>query len=512
MTVRVRYAPSPTGVPHVGNIRTALYDWLAARHAGGTFILRIEDTDRSRYDERAYDGIIESLRWLGLDWDEGPEAGGPHEPYFQSQRLELYENAARALVETGHAYECFCSPERLAEVRSAQQKAKQPPRYDRACRDLTDAQRAAKRAEGLAPVIRFRTPDDGTTSYDDVVRGVISFENATLDDFVVIKSDGFPTGVFSHVVDDHLMEITHVMRAEEWISTTPRQILAYQALGWEPPRFAHLSVILGPDKAKLSKRHGAVSVLDYRDQGYLPEAMFNFLGLLGWSLDDHTVIISREQFVEHFDMERLVKNPAVFDIDKLNWMNGVYIREHVSEERLIDLCAEQLGRDLPAAVPRPIDRELVRKLVPLIRERIQTLGELTGLVKSFFDQVVEVGPGIHVTPQLSNPTVATELSYIVEELLGKGFRNDAPGAQETLQAAKEAVASLAHWSHEALEAALRALAEERGVKAGDLFMLLRVAVTGRPISPPLFESMEVLGRERCLARIDAALRHLGAIA
>ena len=490
MTVRVRYAPSPTGIPHVGNIRTALYGWLAARHYGGQFILRIEDTDRSRYDERAYEGIIESLRWLGLDWDEGPEAGGPHEPYFQSQRLELYENAARVLIETGRAYECFCSPERLAEVRSAQQKAKQPPRYDRACRELTDAQRDAKRAEGLAPVVRFRTPDEGTTSYDDVVRGVISFENATLDDFVVIKSDGFPTGVFSHVVDDHLMEITHVMRGEEWVSTTPRQILAYQALGWEPPRFAHLSMILGPDKAKLSKRHGAVSVLDYRDQGYLPEAMFNFLGLLGWSLDDHTVIISREQFVENFEMERLVKNPAVFDLDKLNWMNGVYIREHAAEERLTELIVERLERELPPSAPRPVDRETVRRLVPLVRERMQNLGEITGLVQGFFTD---------------------ELSYIVEELLGKRFRNDAPGAQETLQAAKEAVASLAAWSHEALEGALRALAEERGVKAGDLFMLLRVAVTGRPISPPLFESMEVLGRERCLARIDAALGHLGAI-
>lgn len=489
MTVRVRYAPSPTGIPHVGNIRTALFDWLAARHAGGTFILRIEDTDRARYDERAYDAIVESLRWLGLDWDEGPEVGGPHEPYFQSQRLELYDHYASALIESGHGYECFCSPERLAEVRTEQQKQKQPPRYDRLCRSLSDGDRVLKRGEGLTPVVRFRTPDEGETSFDDVVRGVITVENKTLDDFVMLKSDGFATGVFSHVVDDHLMEITHVMRGEEWVSTTPRQVLVYQALGWEPPRFAHLSTILGPDKAKLSKRHGAVSVLEYRDQGYLPEAMFNFLGLLGWSLDDHSVIISREQFIEHFAMERLGKNPAVFDIEKLTWMNGVYIREHVSEERLVELCAERLEAELPPDAPRPIDREVVRQVVPLIRERMQTLAEVPGLFHGFFTE---------------------ELSYIVEELLGKRFRDDPAGAQETLQAARERLEALPEWSHDALEPSLRALAQERELKAGDLFMLLRVATTGRPVSPPLFESMEVLGRKRCLERIDAALAHLEA--
>jgi len=507
MTVRVRYAPSPTGGPHVGNIRTALFDWLFARHERGTFILRVEDTDQKRVAPGALEAIYETLRWLGLDWDEGPDVGGPHAPYVQSQRLEHYQRYAGELIERGHAYECFCSPERLDQVRAQQQARKQPPRYDRLCRDLTDAERAAKRAEGVPPVVRFRTPDEGTTAFDDIVRGHVAFENATLDDFVLLKSDGFPTGVYSHIIDDHLMEITHVMRAEEWISTTPRQVLVYQALGWTPPLHAHLSIILGPDKAKLAKRHGAVSVLDYRDQGYLPEALFNFLGLLGWSLDDRTVIIPREQFVEHFSLERLVKNPAIFDLEKLTWMNGVYIREHISEHRFVDLLVERLDRDLPPAASRPIDRALVAKLAPLVRERMQTLAEAAPMVEGFF-QVVPVS-GFENVPQFGTPTISQAPSPTFREnLLGKRFRDNAAGAQDALRAAKSRVEALASWDHEALEQALRALAEETGVKAGDLFMLLRVAVTGKPVSPPLFESMEVLGRDRCLRRLDAALELL----
>jgi len=487
MTVRVRYAPSPTGIPHVGNIRTALFDWLLARHHGGQFTLRIEDTDQARYDPRALDGIYESLRWLGLDWDEGPDVGGPHAPYVQSQRLDLYARYARELIERGQAYECFCSPERLDQVRAEQQQRKQPPRYDRLCRGLSDAERAAKRAEGLTPVVRFHTPDEGATSFVDVVRGEVTFENSTLDDFVLLKSDGFPTGVYSIVIDDHLMEMTHVLRGEEWLSTTPRQLLVYQALGWEPPAFVHMSVIVGPDRAKLSKRQGAMSALEYRDLGFLPEALINYLGLLGWSLDDHTVIMSREQLVEHFDLDRLGKAPAVFDLEKLTWMNGVYIREHVPEERLARLLVERLARDLPPSASRPIDPDMVSKLLPLIRERMQTLAGAAPMVEGFFTD---------------------ELSYSAADLLGKRFRDNASGAQDALRQARERVEALPSWQHEALEAALRALAQELGVKAGDLFMLLRVAVTGKPVSPPLFESMELLGRDRCLRRLAAALEVL----
>ncbi len=489
MTTRVRYAPSPTGIPHVGNIHTALFDWLYARHTGGKFILRIEDTDQARYDPRAIDAIYESLRWLELTWDEGPDIGGPFGPYVQSQRLDKYAEHARELIERGHAYECFCSPERLEKLRAEQQNRKEPPRYDRLCRSLSDEERAAKRAEGTRPVVRFRTPLEGTTSFDDKIRGRIEFENSTIDDFIILKSDGFPTAQLAHVVDDHLMQMTHVLRGDEWVSSTPRQMLLYEAFGWVPPEYAHvgyahMSVILGPDKAKLSKRHGAVSVLDYRDQGYLPEAMFNFLVLLGWSLDDHTVIISREQAIEHFTLERLGKNPAVFDLEKLTWMNGVYIREHVSEERLADLLVERLDRDLPASAARPIDRALVLRLLPLIRERMQTLADAAPMVEGFFIE---------------------ELTYSMADLLGKRFRDNAQGALDALGKAKERAAALLTWEHGALEAALRSLADDLGVKAGDLFMLLRVAVTGKPVSPPLFESMEVLGRERCLRRIDGAL-------
>ena len=484
MTVRVRYAPSPTGIPHVGNIRTALFDWLFARHEGGAFIVRIEDTDRARYDERALEGILESLRWLGLDWDEGPEVGGPHGPYFQSQRLELYQRYARQLIKDGHAYECFCSSDRLDEVRTAQQKRKEPPRYDRRCRNLSAAEREKVRAEGTPPVVRFHTRPNEIVSFEDLLRGNIQFNSDTIDDFVILKSDGFPTAHLAHVVDDHTMEITHVLRGDEWISSMPRQVLLYTALGWVPPRYAHLHlpVILGPDRAKLSKRHGATSVLAYRDQGYLPEAMFNFLGLLGWSLDDRTVLISREQFIQNFSLKRIGKNPAVFDLDRLTWMNGAYLRE-LPEERLTDLFTDRLEADLS----RPIDRETVRRLVPLIRERIKRLDEVAAMTEGFFSD---------------------ELSYDASELMGKGFKENASGAQEALLKAKERAEALGSWEHESMEASMRSLAEELGVKAGDLFMLLRVAVTGRPVSPPLFESMELLGRERCLRRLGAAVELL----
>jgi glutamyl-tRNA synthetase len=483
MSARTRYAPSPTGTPHVGNIRTALFDWLYARKTGGQFILRIEDTDRARLVEGALDGIYESMRWLGLDWDEGPDIGGPHAPYVQSERLDLYQRFALELIEGGHAYECYCSPERLQQVREAQQARKQPPRYDRHCRDLSESGRAARRAEGVTPVVRLRVPDGGKTSFDDAVRGHVEVENATLDDFVMLKSDGYPTAQLAHVVDDHLMQITHVMRGEDWVPSTPRQMLIYQALGWDPPQFVHLSQIVGPDKSKLSKRHGAVSALDYREQGFLPEAMVNFLGLLGWSLDDHTVIISREDLIANFALERLIKHPAVFDLDKLAWLNGVYIREHVSAARLAELVTERLEAELPPSVPRPIDRETVTQVLPLIRERMQRLEEAAPMVEGFFTD---------------------DLSYGPEELLGKKFRDEPVRARAGLASARERLASKA-WTHEDLEATMRTLADDLSVKPGDLFMLLRVAVTGRVVSPPLFESMEVIGRERCMVRIDHAL-------
>jgi glutamyl-tRNA synthetase len=489
MTVRVRYAPSPTGEPHVGNIRTALFNWLFARHEGGSFVLRIEDTDQTRLVPGALEKVLESLRWLGLEWDEGPEAGGAYGPYFQSERLEIYHRYADQLLEGGWAYLCYCTPERLEALRTEQARLKQPPRYDRHCRDLSDEERREPARRGLKAVVRFKTPLDGRTSFTDIVRGDVTFENATLDDFIIIKSDRYPTYHLASVVDDHLMEISHVLRAEEWLPSTPRHLLLYQALRWQPPLFAHLPMLLGKDRSKLSKRHGATSVLDYAEEGYLPEAMFNFLGLLGWSLDDHTEIISREQFIQHFSLERIVKSAAIFDLDKLTWMNGVYMRS-LPPERLAALVRGRLERDLPPDVRRPLDEGYILRMVPLIRERVKRLDDLKRFAEFFF--------------------LCDDLDYSVSELLGKAFAGRTQDAALALGAARERVASLPSWDEGSLEGALRPLAEELSLKAGDLFMLIRVAVTGGPVAPPLFQSMAVLGRERCLARLARALDRLGA--
>jgi len=484
MTVRTRYAPSPTGVPHIGNIRTAVFDYLLARHAGGQFLVRIEDTDRNRLDPQSVDGILESLRWLGLDWDEGPDIGGPYGPYVQSERVDLYAAAARRLIGQGDAYECWCSSQRLDAVRAEQARNKLPPKYDRRCRDARGQaeSRHEAEAEGRGCVVRFRTPLDGAITLHDAVHGDTTFDLATIDDFVMLKSDGFPTYHLAYIVDDEAMRITHVLRGDEWISSAPRHLLIYAALGYDVPVIAHLPLVLGPDGAKLAKRHGATSAFEYRDQGYLPDAVFNLLGLLGWSLDDHTEIISREQFIEHFDIARVVRNPAVFNVEKLTWMNGVYIRE-MPEERLAAIVADWLERGLPASVPRPLDRDLVRRIVPLIRERIKLMSEAVDYCDFFF---------------------LDDVHYARDELLGKAFRDRADAARTALERSIDALTPVASWAHADLEAAMRALAEDLAVKAGDLFSLVRVAVTGRRITPPLFESMEILGRDRSLARLRAA--------
>jgi len=479
LTVRTRYAPSPTGIPHVGNVRTALFAWLLARHHGGSFIVRIEDTDQARLVPGAQEAILDSLRWLGIDWDEGPEAGGAYGPYIQSERLDYYREAAEALIASGSAYRCYCSTERLEALRAEQQAAKLPPGYDRRCRTLSDGERAAFEAAGIAPVVRFAIPLEGSTSFSDRVRGEIQVENRTLDDFVILKSDGFPTYHLAVVVDDHFMEVSHVLRGDEWLPSTPRHVLLYTALGWTAPEFAHLTLILGPDKAKLSKRHGAASLLEYRDMGYLPEAMMNFLALLGWSLDDRTEVMSREQLIEGFSLDRIVKSPAVFDRDKLEWMNGVYIRM-ADAGRWASIVATRLDTDLPAAAARPLDRALIAQVAPLIQERVKLLTEITPMVEFFF---VAPGPRDEAL------------------LLGKRFRDDREGALRALRAAEGRLQALQEWTAESIEANLRELATELELKAGDLFMLVRVAITGRGVTPPLMESMEALGRDESLRRI-----------
>lgn len=482
--VRVRFAPSPTGYPHVGNIRTALFNWLFARHSGGSFIVRIEDTDVDRKVEGAVEAILDGLRWLGIDWDEGPEVGGKYGPYLQSQRLEHYRKVARQLVEGGHAYPCYCSEERLATMRKEMaQRGDSVRSYDRRCRELSLAERTKFESQGIVPVIRFKTPLEGETRFNDLIKGEVVFNNSTLDDFVLLKSDGYPTYHLANVTDDHLMRITHVLRADEWLSSTPRHVLLYDALAWQPPLFAHLPMILGPDRSKLSKRHGATAITEYRDQGYLPQAMINFLALLGWSLDDRTELFTKEELIRHFSIERISKTAAIFNLDKLRWMNGVYIRK-LSADELTDQLIPFLERDLPNEINRPISREYVKQIAPLIQERLTTLGEAAKICDFFF---------------------IDELTYETSLLLGKKLNKEE--AVRGLEAAWKRLQDLP-FDHQSIEETLRSLATELGLKTGDFFGLLRVATTGRTAAPPLFQTMLVLGKERCLKRIEAALKKL----
>jgi glutamyl-tRNA synthetase len=476
--IRLRFAPSPTGYPHLGNIRTALFNWLFARHHGGTFVLRIEDTDVARRVEGAVDIIIDSLRWLGLDWDEGP--------YFQSQRLPVYRETAQKLLDKHSAYLCYCSPERLEAMRQEQMKRKQPPKYDRRCRDLTQEERTQLNAKGITPVIRFKTPLEGETTFQDLVYGSVTFRHDTLDDFVLLKSDGYPTYHLANIVDDHLMAISHVLRAEEWLSSAPRHVLLYQALNWQPPQFAHLPMILGPDRAKLSKRHGATSINEYQKQGYLPDAMVNFLALLGWSLDDRTELLSREELIKHFSLARVGKTGAIFNREKLEWMNGIYLRR-LSLAEFVHQAMPFLDRDLPESVRRPLDEGYVSQVLALIQERAKTLAEV---------------------PQLADFFFVDELQYEVG-LFSKG-RLDEKSTTGAITIAWQKLEKLATWDAATLEDVLRSLATELNLRTGELFGLLRVAITGRTAAPPLFQTMGVLGKEKCLKRLRMTLQVLPA--
>ena len=474
--VRLRFAPSPTGYPHLGNIRTALFNWLFARHYGGKFILRIEDTDIARKVEGAVEVIMDSLQWLGLNWDEGP--------YLQSQRLPIYSEIAHKLIEEGHAYLCYCSPERLETMRQEQVKRKQPPKYDRHCRDLTQNQISRLKTADVTPVIRFKTPLEGETTFYDLIHGQVTFKHNTLDDFILLKSDGYPTYHLANVVDDHLMAISHVLRADEWLSSTPRHVLLYQALNWQAPHFAHLPMILGPDRAKLSKRHGATTITEYQKQGYLPDAMVNFLVLLGWSFDDRTELLSREELIKHFSLERVGKTAAIFNKDKLEWMNGVYLRK-LSLAELVQRAIPFLDRDLPESVKRPLDKSYTSQVLSLIQERAKTLADVPQLASFFF---------------------LDELQYDTSLLLSGKL--DTKSAANTIQIASQSLKEVTTWDSTTLEGILRPLATELNLSTAKLFGLLRVAVTGRTAAPPLFQTMAVLGKEKCLKRFYTALQSL----
>ena len=479
--VRVRFAPSPTGDLHVGNIRTALFDWAYAKHTGGTFVFRIEDTDRERVTDEYIKAAGETLRWLGLDWDEGPEVGGPYGPYLQSQRLDIYQEWADRFLAQRDAYHCYCSAEELEARREAAKEANRAPGYDGACRDLTENQISRFRAEGRLPVLRMRMPD-GSTTFTDLIRGEVTFDHAFVPDFVLMRADGSPLYTLAVAVDDVLMRITHILRGEDLLSSTPRQIRVYQAMGVKEsdyPVFAHLPFVMGTDNAKLSKRNGEVSIAWYRERGFLPEAICNYLALLGWSPGDDREDVSLTEIAELFDVSRVNSSPARFDMKKLEAINGEKIRQ---------LSAEELvARATPFLVSSGVitgsdaEMEMVRRALPLVQERIVTLKEVVGMLKFLFGETVEVE--------------SDSLSKV----------SDAQG-REVLQSAHGALASLADWDEASIESALReALIDGLGLKPRLAFTPVRIAVTGSHISPPLFESLALLGKERTLSRLVALL-------
>ena len=479
--VKVRFAPSPTGDLHVGNIRTALFDWAYARHTGGTFLFRIEDTDTTRVTDEYIQAAIDTLKWLGLNWDEGPEVGGDHGPYLQSQRLDIYAKWAQTFLDNKDAYHCYCSPDELEAVREAQRKANVAPGYNGHCRDLTAEQIAAYKGEGRGAVVRMRMPE-GTTIFVDEIRGEVTFDHAFVPDFVLVRADGSPLYTLAVAVDDILMKVTHVLRGEDLLSSTPRQIRVYQAMGVkieDYPVFAHLPFVMGQDNAKLSKRNGEVSIAWYRQMGYLPEAICNYLALLGWSPGDDRENITMAELCELFTVEKVHSSPARFDMKKLEAINGDKIRALTIDEFLT--WSLPFLKDAGIITGSDSEIALVRLALPLIQERIVTLSEVPAMLAFLFTKEFAVD-------EAARPKIADTDS------------------KKILKRALSDLTPLSSWDHVAIEGVLRAsLIEEMGLKPRIAFTALRIAATGSTISPPLFESMELLGKEVCLERIAGAI-------
>lgn len=475
--MRLRFAPSPTGFLHVGGARTALYNWLLARSSGGSFILRIEDTDLTRSTEEATQAIIDDLKWLGLDWDEGPEVDGDHWPYRQTGRFALYHDAARRLLSEGKAYRCFCSPEEIEEKRKKSLQNRRNPMYDQRCLRLSEEDAVRREMEGEPFALRFRIPE-GVTRIKDLIRGEIIFNNAEIGDYVLMRRDGTPTYNLAVVVDDIDMRISHVVRGDDHISNTPKQILLYEALGAEIPAFAHLSMIVGDDGKPLSKRHGDVAVGRFRELGFLPEAMINFMALLGWSLDDSTTIMDRDTLIENFSLERVSSRPAVWDADKLIWMNGQYIMA-MGDEELARHVFPILVREGLVKEDYQDARHILERAAPLIRERMKQLNDALPMVSFLFREVE------------------------VEEESLKLLRGE--DNKRIIKEAGKKLLELDEFEAEAIEAALRSMAEDLALKPRKAFQPVRVAITGSKVSPPLFESIELLGREHTMQRLAHAL-------
>ncbi len=475
--IKVRFAPSPTGFVHVGSLRTALYNYLFARHHGGRLVLRIEDTDRNRFVEGAVDNLIKTLEWAGLDYDEGPAVGGDHGPYFQSERLRIYRELVRELVANGHAYPCFCTAERLEKLRSERIAGNAPPgMYDRKCASIP-AGEAETRMQEEPHTIRMRVPEGGETVFTDLVREEVRFQNAVIDDQILLKSDGFPTYHLANVVDDHLMGITHVIRGEEWLPSTPKHVLLYDFFGWNKPQFAHLPLLLNPDRSKLSKRQGDVAVEDYRKNGVLPQALLNFVALLGWSAgEDDKELFTMEEMIEAFGLDRVNKSGAVFDTDKLVWMNGVYIR-NLPEDAYLQSALDWFSEN-----DRPLEmNETTRQILLSVRERVNTFSELKEKTALFFED---------------------KLTYYSDDAVEWLERESSKTIFEILARELEKMPSV---SLDDFKHLMKTVQQESGVKGKDLWMPVRAAITGMTEGPELPVVIQILGKDKVSAFVQQAL-------
>ncbi len=475
-TVRTRFAPSPTGFLHVGGLRTALFNYLFARRQGGKFILRIEDTDQTRYVEGATEQLLASLKWAGLHYDEGPDVGGGHGPYIQSQRVQIYREHAQKLLQSGHAYYCFCTPEELEAMRERQAARGLTPKYDGTCRRLSPEEVNQKLSANISRVVRMKMPPDGETVVEDLIRGTVSFQNELIDDQILLKSDGFPTYHLANVVDDHLMGITHIIRGEEWLLSVPKHIQLYKSFGWEPPKMAHLSLLLNPDRSKLSKRQGDVAVEDYRDKGYLPQALINFVALLGWNPGTDREIFTLEELVQEFSLERVNKAGAVFDLAKLNWMNGHYLRQLSEDEAAAFLTPflQKAGADVS-------DAGKTRKIIRAVYQKINRGDEVYAAAAIFYQDLLEI----------SEPEALAHLKT--------------PGVKTVLEAFLKKAQALERLDMDTFRQAMKEVQKETGIKGQELWKPVRVALTGMISGPELPAVIEVFGKDKACNFIRQAL-------
>lgn len=481
--LKVRFAPSPTGPFHIGGARSALFNWLVARHADGTFLVRIEDTDLKRSTKESEENIKDSLKWLGMNWDEGIDVGGPHGPYRQTERLDLYKKEVQRLLDEGKAYYCYCSAEELEKSRKAQLDAGKTPIYDEHCRHLTEEEKARYEAEGRKPVVRLKVRKDGVFAFDDMVRGHVEFQAAGVGDFIIMKSDGIPVYNFAVVIDDAFMEVTHVIRAEEHLSNTPRQLAIYEALGYKPPKFGHISLILGEDHKKMSKRHGATSVTEYRNMGYLPEAVVNYLALLGWTPKGEQEIFTEEELIKQFSMKRVSSNDAVFDINKLNWINFQYMKK-LDADQLYDLIVPFLVKAgyVDAAVNEE-KKDWLKKVIWFMKDHIYFAGQAADELRFFFEDM----------PKITDEDV---LAIMKAETSG-----------QLLRAFIEDLKVLPSFDQDAIKKCFNACMKAQGIKGKAAYEPTRIALTGVTQGPGMFEMMELFGREKTMDRLEAALAY-----